>query len=129
MIALKVAHNGKPVCIAGIGDLGVISSHVTWVRTLEHQAEPHSEPFERVELYLHVGGLHTPTNEHRAWNTPAIEVGDTITVTIVETCDITPHAEVRTYDQVRDAQNEQDFVRKKASEYGWTIVEPPESPT
>jgi hypothetical protein len=129
MIALKVAHNGQPVCVAGIGDLGVITSHVTWVHSLDYRIEREGEPSERVELSLHVGGLHTPMNEHRSWDTPAIKVGDTITVEIIETGDITPHSEVRTYDQVKDAQNERDYVRKKAAEYGWTIVEQPESPT
>lgn len=127
MIALKVAHNGQLVCIAGIGDLGVISSHVTWVHSLDYRTEPDGEPSERVELSMHVGGLYTPTNEHRTWDTPTINVGDTVTVEIIETGDITPHSDVRTYDQARDAENERDYVRKKAREYGWTIVEQTET--
>ena len=129
MIALKVAHNGQPVCTAGIGDLGVISSHVTWVHSLNYRTEPDGEPFERTELSMHVGGLHTPTNEHRTWNTPSINIGDTITVEIIETVDITPHSDGRIFDQAQASEDERDYVRKKALEYGWTIVEHTETPT
>jgi hypothetical protein len=125
MIALKVAHNGEPVCVAGIGDLGVISSHVTWVHSLDYRTETEGEPSERVELSLHVGGLHTPMEEHRTWDTPSIKVGDAVTVEIIETDNITPHSDARTNEQIRDAhaQDERDYVRRKAREYGWTIVE------
>ncbi|MCW0219024.1 MAG: hypothetical protein OJI67_11940 [Prosthecobacter sp.] len=123
MIALKIAHNGQPVCTAGIGDLGVISSHVTWVHSLNYRTEPDGEPTERVDLTMHIGGLHTPLNEHRTWDTPEIEVGDTITVQVVETDDISPHAETRSGDQLRDEKKERDYVRRKASEFGWTIIE------
>ncbi len=76
---------------------------------------------------MHVGGLHTPSNEHRTWDTPEIEIGDTLTVEIVETEDITPHSDARTFDPLKNAQKERDYVRKKACEYGWTIVEQPSS--
>lgn len=123
MIALKVTHNGQPVCVAGIGDIGVITSHVTWVHSFNYRTEPDGEPSERVELSLHVGGIDTPMNEYRTWDTPPIKVGDTIAVEIVETGDTTPHADVHTYDQAGNAENERAYVRKKAREYGWSIVE------
>jgi len=86
MIALRVLHNGKEVCVAGIGDLGVLSTGVTWAHV-----RLDSPPLEREDLSLMISGLHTPSEEHRRWNAPDVTVGDTVTIEIVETEDITPH--------------------------------------
>jgi hypothetical protein len=84
MIAFRVLHNGKVVCVAGIGESGVLDAGVTWARAVRRDAS-------HEDLSLHVGGLHTPTEEHRSWNTPEVAIGDTITIEIVETEEITPH--------------------------------------
>jgi hypothetical protein len=123
MIALKVTHNGQPVCVAGVGDLGVITAIVTWVHSLDSPCEPDGQPGELLDLDLNVGCLHTPSGEHRQWDVPKISVGDNISVQVVETDDISPHAKSINRDQV-DRVNEQEHVRKKAREYGWTILEP-----
>ena len=86
MIALRVLHNGKEVCVAGIGEQGVLNAGVSWARVVRD-----SPPAAREDLSLHIGALLMPTDEHRGWNTPEVAVGDTITIEIVETEEITPH--------------------------------------
>lgn len=86
MIAFRVLHNGKEICIAGIGEQGVLNADVSWVRVVRD-----SPPVARQDICLQVGGLHTPTKESRFWNTPDLAVGDTVTIEIVETGEITPH--------------------------------------
>ena len=124
MIALQVTHNGQPVCTAGIGDLGVITTHVCWVHSLNYRHEPGGPPDEHTDLSLGVGGLHTPTDEHRGWDVPDLQVGDTVTIQVVETEDITPHTSAETASYKADPERERDHVRQKAREFGWTIVEP-----
>jgi hypothetical protein len=84
MRALRVLHNGKEVCVAGIGEQGVLTTDVSWVRVVR-------DSVAREDLCLQIGGLHTPTKESRLWNTPDLAVGDTVTIEIVETEEITPH--------------------------------------
>jgi hypothetical protein len=74
MRAFAVSVNGKPLCTAGIGDDGVLSSHVTW-----------SGSPGMGHIHMHVGGLDSPTNEHLRWSVKEIGVGDEITTRIIET--------------------------------------------
>jgi hypothetical protein len=87
MIALRVLHNGKEVCVAGLGEHGVLNADVSWVRVPRDSLPPAAPEY----FCLHIGGLHTPTKESRFWNAPEVALGDTITIEIVETEEITPH--------------------------------------
>lgn len=58
MRAFEVSLNGKKLCLAGIGDNGVLTTIVNWV------------PLKgKGDLLLHVGGLMGPTDEHVSWET------------------------------------------------------------
>ena len=74
MKAFLVHLNGKRLCLAGIGNHGVLNATVNWAGRNDRGGK----------LGFIVGGLETPTTEHVRWNTPPIKVGDTITITIVE---------------------------------------------
>ena len=74
MRAFEVYLNGKKLCLAGIGDDGVLSAIVNWVTRRD-----------RGDLFLEVGGLISPTEEHVAWTSQKpLRVGDKIQVKIVE---------------------------------------------
>jgi hypothetical protein len=60
MIAFRVLHNGQKVCIAGIGEQGVLDATVHWVRVVRD-----SPPAAEQEIALQIGGLDFPTQEHR----------------------------------------------------------------
>ena len=90
MIALKIAHNGAEVCTAGVGDDGMIGMSMHWVRRTGARAHPDADGGEEIEFGLHVGGIHSPSNHHHNWDTPELRVGDSVTVTVVETEQIDP---------------------------------------
>jgi hypothetical protein len=122
MIALKISHNGRPVCVAGVGDVGVIMSNVTWVHSFDYQTED-GRKTEHTELSLHIGGLHTPTNEYRTWDSPDIKVGDAVTIEIVESDVVDRYTASCGSGKTGDPEEEREYVRKKAREFGWTVHE------
>jgi hypothetical protein len=74
MIAFEVFINGHRICLAGVGNDGVLNAIVTWV------GRPNSEE----EIFLRIGGLHSITDEHSHWNVPSIGAGAEILVKVVE---------------------------------------------
>jgi hypothetical protein len=75
MRAFEVFVNGEKLCVAGIGDDGVLTSIVTWVAR-------HGEG----DLTVSVGGLYSQTEEHVNWiSQRPLSVGDEVHVKIVET--------------------------------------------
>jgi hypothetical protein len=80
MKAFHVLVNGKPLCTAGIGALGVLHVIVDWVRRKD---EPREGEFD-----FSIGGLDTVSEEHVRWSAPRIGVGDEITIRVVDSDDI-----------------------------------------
>jgi hypothetical protein len=83
MKAFVVSVNGERFVTAGIGPEGVLTTILTWVgggsrRTAEG------------DIHFHVGGLDGRTEEHLTWSTPELQLGDTITVEIVEAACVDP---------------------------------------
>ncbi len=75
MRAFEVWVNGEKLCLAGIGDDGVLT-------TIVHLA---ARPGEG-GFFLQVGGLTGQTKEHVNWiNQKPLTVGDNVQVKIVET--------------------------------------------
>ena len=81
MIAFEVHLNGEKLCLASVGDYGVLSQHLSWV---ESKAKAQSVPAEkRPKASLRVGGL--VDGQHVNWiQQQAVDVGDEITLKIVE---------------------------------------------
>lgn len=75
MICFEVYVNGEKICLAGVGESGVLSSIVSWGG---RQGRPEIKPD------LHIGGL--VDKEHVAWTKKMynLEVGDEVTLKIVE---------------------------------------------
>jgi hypothetical protein len=80
MVALEVTRNGRRLCVAGIGDEGVVSAHVHW----------NGRPGRAAHPQLAVGGLHGDSNVHVTWVERAIRVGDVVTIRVVEVPDADP---------------------------------------
>jgi hypothetical protein len=99
LIALVVSVNGQRVGTIGVGDSGVVSAHVSWSG---HSGEPGN-------LDLGFGGLDSRTNEHIRWpDPPEIEVGDTITIQVIETDTVDTPTDRKTPAQLR--QEEEEFL-------------------
>lgn len=93
MIAFEVTVNGQRVCTAGIDEWGVLTAILSWVRRRSEQSEDGSKVEE--ELTLDVGGLDSTTPEHLKWMVSALQVGDTVSVRVVETEVVDPPKERR----------------------------------
>jgi hypothetical protein len=79
MIALEVFVNGQQLCLTGVGDHGVLNAIVTWV----------GKPGQS-ELFMHVGGLDSSSDENLRWAVPAIQVGTEVTIKVVEATAVDP---------------------------------------
>lgn len=85
MIAFEVFVNGKKLCVAGVGDEGVLTSVLTFVRRSHSQPAAEESP-GRIDL--HVGGLVSypdHSSQHVDWLNQDVAVGDEITIRVVET--------------------------------------------
>jgi hypothetical protein len=78
--AFEIHLNGRYLLTAGVGEDGVLTSIVDWVGRRRLTGAFH----------FHVGGLDSATDEHVDWSVPEVNVGDEVTVKIVETEQVTP---------------------------------------
>ena len=111
MRAFEVYVNGKRLCVAGIGDDGVLNTMVD-----------HVVGNGRNELYLRVGGLISPTNEHVLWRSQRLKIGDEVRVKIVETASVDRPKERHRRDPEKELTAKKRYVREMAREFGWQVV-------
>jgi hypothetical protein len=127
MIAFEVYRNGEKLCLAGVGEFGVLTADITCVlRSLEDLREWPEEfeegPPEPVTLELSVGGL-TPAKEHLYWvNKSPLHVGDEVRMVVVEAGAVDPPTK-RHREETPDPEMRKQFVRLMAAEYGWQLQE------
>ncbi|HZQ18154.1 MAG TPA: hypothetical protein VFA90_05485 [Terriglobales bacterium] len=77
MRAFEVSLNGKKLCVAGVGDDGVLVANADWV------GKPGDE-----ELFLAVSGLNN-SREHIDWIVQKpLNVGDEVQIRIVEAAEV-----------------------------------------
>jgi hypothetical protein len=80
MKAFEVFINGHRLCLAGVGENGVLHAIVNWVGGLDHEEA----------VRLSVAGLDSDTDEHMRWKVPTIGVGAEVLVKVVETASADP---------------------------------------
>lgn len=111
MRAFEVHLNGKRLCVAGIGDSGVLNAMID-----------HVSIRDRNECYLRVGGLISPVHEHVRWNGKRLKTGDEVRVRIIEATSVdTPDDRTR-QDPQEDVKRQKRYVREMARKFGWKIV-------
>jgi hypothetical protein len=111
MHAFEVYLNGRRLCLAGIGDDGVLTAIVTYVAGKG-----------RKEQRLLVGGLISPTGEHVNWRKPRLKTGDEVRVKIVESATSDPPKERIRPDQKEDLRRQKQYVRDMAKKFGWKLT-------
>ena len=89
MKALEVFVNGHRVCLAGVGEDGVLSAIVDWT----------GGPAEDDHVGLNVGGLGSRTGEHLGWEVPSLGVGAEVLVRVVEAAAVDPPSRRVRYDE------------------------------
>ena len=121
MRAFVLYLNGKKLCTAGVGDQGVLTAIVDWVRrkgprTLSRRSDNVEE-----ELGVSLEGLITRTGEHVRWRRQRLDVGDEVRIKIVETESVDKPAHREKRDRRKELRQQKTYVREMAKKLGWTI--------
>jgi hypothetical protein len=85
MKAFLIRVNGKRICKAGVGPNGVLTAIVNWVGSSTKRTA-------QGDFGFHVGGIDGRTGEHVNYNTPSLNVGDKVSVEILESDQVDPEA-------------------------------------
>jgi hypothetical protein len=108
MLCFEVSLNGKKLCLAGVGESGVLSAIVSWVGGLP--LSPRKRGRTRAgQADLHVGGLYDREphiHVHPRWVGRRLRLGDEVSIRIVQGTspdEATEHT-VQTDDEIREQQ-------------------------
>jgi hypothetical protein len=131
MIAFEVHRNNQRVCVAGVGELGVLTAIVNWVaRSAEKlqqlKAEGHAD-LEPNEMTLEVGGfvsIGQHVGRHTRWCEESLRVGDEVRIRVIDAARVDPPTTEYSEDPANDLERRKAYVRKLAAELGWGIQEP-----
>ena len=121
MIAFEVSLNTRKVCVAGVGDLGVLSTILSWVRREGRNTETGDPGKTEEELTLNVSGLRSSKSEHVRWAENELKVGDEVCVRIVDLESVDPPHHRKANDPEEDTKRQQRYVEQMAKQFGWTI--------
>lgn len=116
MNAFDVRLNGKRLCVAGIGEDGVMTATIDHVIGRGHD-----------ELSIRVGGLFSPAEEHVTWKRLSLKVGDRVEVRIVESEAIDKPTERFRTDSKQGERNARAYAKALAKKYGWRIITRPKN--
>ena len=104
MRSFNVTLNGKKLCLAGVGERGVLSANISWVGGDRGE-----------DLHINVGGL--ANEEHIDWvNQKRLQVGDEIRVKIVESGSADEPARRRRNHPAETLKAKKRYVRMMAKE-------------
>src|SRR5215470_14600368 len=109
MRAFNVSLNGKKLCLAGVGERGVLSAIVNWVAG-----------DSGTDLFMHVGGL--ANEEHIDWvKQKHLHVGDEIRVKVIDAGSVDKPDRKRRIHPAETLKAKKRYVRMMAKELGWKI--------
>jgi hypothetical protein len=121
MPVFHVYLNGKKVSTAGVGDLGVLGAHVSWVRRKrEHSLAKKPDGVEE-ELTLHIGGFISLAEEHVRWLDRDLKIGDEVRITIAEDSKVDRPRSRERHDRSKELRSQKRYVREMAKRFGWKI--------
>ena len=84
MTGFDIAVNGQSMCIAATPRHGVLSVGLDWIKRRPEKRLPPDNKYRTGELSLRVNGLRGDDQMHLHWFTASPQVGDIITVAIVD---------------------------------------------
>ena len=111
MCVFEVYLNGQKLCLAGIGEDGVLTTIVNWVKGRGG-----------TNMFLQVGGLRSHADEHVTWvNQRPLQVGDQIQIKLVEASEADKPIEKYRSDPKQRLKAQKNYVQRMAKELGWKI--------
>ncbi|HTW59383.1 MAG TPA: hypothetical protein VMD99_14725 [Terriglobales bacterium] len=111
MRAFTVHLNSKKLCVAGVGDDGVLTAIVNYVARQGAS-----------DMFLQVGGLHSSTGEHVRWiEQRPLRAGDEIRVRIVDVASVDAPKKKRRTNPAETLKAQKRYVREMAKKLGWKI--------
>jgi hypothetical protein len=116
MRVFEIRLNKKRLCVAGIGEDGVLS-------TILSQVVGNG----RDEVDLHVGGLDSKLDEHVSWIWQRVQNGDEVTIRVKDSRRADKPSKRTRRDPAKDKQDIKRYVRKMAKEFGWQVVARPKT--
>src|SRR5262245_48853115 len=121
MPVFHVYLNGRKLSTAGVGEDGVVTALVTWVRrTVEDTRSRKADSVEEA-LTLEVGGLVRPSKEHVDWVDRKLKVGDEVTIRVAQDGKVDQPCSRRTYEDSKELRLQKRYVREMAKKFGWRI--------
>jgi len=118
MMAFEVYLNGKKICTAGVGDLGVLSTSLAWRGSQPYQKGGRSVPSY---LRLEVGGITASSGEHLRWLGRKIKRGDLVAIKAVEVASVDKPRERQRPNPAADSRRQKQYVRRMANQFGWKL--------
>ena len=118
MIAFEVHLNGKKICTAGVGEIGVLSTILAW-----RGSQPYEKGGPTVPEYLRldIGGIHGGSGEHVRWLDRKIKRGDIVSIKVVEAASAAKPRERKRPDPAGDLRRQKRYVRRMDKQFGWRI--------
>ena len=113
MIAFQIYVNDQYVCTAGVGDLGVLSAILTWVRRGPQNSRD-GMSFEE-ELTIDVGGLSGGVSSD--WLRRKLAVGDAVTVRVISADTVDKPSTTERSDLKLAEKNERKYFERLKKKY------------
>ena len=117
MIAFELHLNGKKICTAGVGQVGVLSTCLSWRGPQPYQKDG---PPVAESLRLDVGGL-ADSGEHLRWLDRKLKRGNVLTIKVVEVDSADKPQERQRPNPPADWRRQKQYVRRMAKQFGWKI--------
>jgi hypothetical protein len=117
MIAFEVHLNGKKICTAGVGDLGVLTSSLAWRGPQPYQK---GGPSVAEYLRLDVGGL-AQSGDHLRWLDRKLKRGDVVSIKVVEADSPDKPRERQRPSPADNLRRQKQYVRRMAKQFRWRI--------
>src|SRR5437868_4536428 len=108
MIAFEVHLNGKRICTAGVGNIGVLTASLAWRGPQPHQKDG---PAIAEYLRLDVGGL-ADSGEHLRWLDRKLKRGDVASIKVVEVDSAGEPKERQRPNPAADLRRQKHYVRR-----------------
>jgi hypothetical protein len=115
MRAFEVHLNGKRLCLAGVGQDGVLTAIVGYVKL----------GGGRGQTSISVGGLINPAHDYVNWTNRGLKLGDELRLKITDTEKVDRPKSRQRHDPRQELAQKKRHTRKMVRELGWQIIAKP----